>query len=72
MDLVDVCKPAWWGTSSRIPDTAGYMVRKQVSEFITNTKASMGLRLIAVPHSARQLWDKVKTWALAPQPNMSE
>ena len=25
MDLVIVCKPAWWGTSSRIPDTAGYM-----------------------------------------------
>ena len=25
MDFVIVCKPAWWGTSSRIPDTAGYM-----------------------------------------------
>ena len=25
MDCVIVCKPAWWGTSSRIPDTAGYM-----------------------------------------------
>ena len=27
MDFVIVCKPAWWGTSSRIPDTAGYMAR---------------------------------------------
>ena len=25
IDFVIVCKPAWWGTSSRIPDTAGYM-----------------------------------------------
>ena len=25
MDFANVCKPAWWGTSSRFPDTAGYM-----------------------------------------------
>ncbi len=25
MDFVIVCKPTWWGTSSRIRDTAGYM-----------------------------------------------
>ena len=25
MDFVNVCKPTWWGTSSRIPDTAGYI-----------------------------------------------
>ena len=25
MNFVNVCKPAWWGTSSRIQDTAGYI-----------------------------------------------
>ncbi len=25
MDLVIVCKPAYWGTSDGIPDTAGYI-----------------------------------------------